>query len=286
MSDEGQAMPAAQAIVPVREQTVDFYGDALPAGQLLDGTILVPLRPICDALGVAWSPQRARVRRDAVLREAQGVIIMITPGGPQGMLALPIELLPGWLFGISATRVKPELQAKILRYQRECFRVLWDAFKGDVLPAAAPMAAGIGELSGAALALEIATAVQHLARQQLDIEQRLGDLAGRHEALTGYLRPFVEQTHRALAEHNNRLTALELQLSAGATVSEDQAAEIALAVKNVGQRLAAQGDRNGYAKVYSEMYRRYRISSYKNLPAARYEEVLAWLAGWHKDLSA
>ena len=57
-------------------------------------------------------------------------------------------------------------------------------------------------------------------------------------------------------------------------------------MKNVGQRLAAQGDRNGYAKVYSEMYRRYRISSYKNLPAARYEEVLAWLAGWHKDLSA
>jgi hypothetical protein len=32
------------------------------------------------------------------------------------------------------------------------------------------------------------------------------------------------------------------------------------------------------------MYRRYRVSSYKNLPRARYTEVLAWLAGWAQEL--
>jgi hypothetical protein len=32
------------------------------------------------------------------------------------------------------------------------------------------------------------------------------------------------------------------------------------------------------------MYRRYRISSYKNLPRARYAEVLAWLAAWYQEL--
>jgi hypothetical protein len=133
-------------------------------------------------------------------------------------------------------------------------------------------------VSGAALALEIATAVQHMAQQQLDMEGRLGQVAGRQEVMAEYMRGFIQKTE-------GRLTHLELQLSGGSTISEAQAAEIALAVKNVGQRLVRAGDKNGYAKVYSEMYRRYRISSYKNLPGARYQEVLDWLHGWHEELS-
>jgi hypothetical protein len=127
--------------------------------------------------------------------------------------------------------------------------------------------------------------VQALARQQLAYEGRLdqvggqlADVAGRQEVMADYLRGFIQTT-------DARLTTLELQLSAGATVSEAQAAEIALAVKNVGQRLVAGGTRDGYARVYSELYRRYRISSYKNLPATRYEEVLAWLASWYAELA-
>jgi antirepressor protein len=51
----------------------------------------------------------------------------------------PLEYLPGWLFGIDANRVKPELRDGIIRYQRECFRILWQAFQSraatpDVIP--------------------------------------------------------------------------------------------------------------------------------------------------------
>ena len=119
--------------------------------------------------------------------------------------------------------------------------------------------------------------MQHLARQQLELEQRVGTVTDQQAELTTFLRRWSVQT-------DTRLTALELQLSAGATISEAQAAEIALAVKNVGQALAARGERNGYARVYAELYRRYRLSSYKNLPAARYAEVLAWLAAWYGEL--
>ena len=257
---------ADAALVPVREQTVDFYGDVLRAGELADGTILVPLRPICDALGLAWPGQFMRLKRDPVLApELRSVIVTITELGERSMLSLPLKLLPGWLFGITSSRVRPELRDKIVHYQRNAYEVLWNAFKGDILPtSAAPPPAT--ELSGAALAYEIATAIQTLARQQMEMEARLGDVAGRQEAVTAFLRPFVEQTRRELAAHTTRLTALELQLSAGATISEDQAAEIALAVKTVGQALAARGERNGYAKVY--------------------DEVLAWLAGWYGELTS
>jgi hypothetical protein len=265
MSDE----IAQTAIIPVREQIVDFYGDTLLAGQIADGTILVPMRPIADALGLDWSSQIKRLRRDPVLAEAlQWVVITTTHRGEQRALALPLDLLPGWLFGISAVRVRPELQEKITRYRRECFRVLWEAFRADIVPSSPAPAAGA---SGAALALEIAEAVAALARQQLALE-------GRFDTMAEYLRGYI-------LKNEQRVSTLELRLSSGATISEAEAAEIALAVKNVGKALEGQGDRAGYAKVYSEMYRRYRISSYKNLPAARYQEVLDWLHGWYEELS-
>lgn len=268
---------AAVAIVPVRERYVDFYGDQIVAAQTADEEIYVPVRPICTYLGLSWPGQRERINRDPVLAEAiRSVRVTRTEAGEREVLCLPLEFLPGWLFGISAGRVKPELQEKITRYRRECFRVLWNAFKGDVLAAGPALPAA--DVSGAALALEIATAVQHMAQQQLDMEARLGQVAGRQEVMAEYMRGFIQKTE-------GRLTNLELQLSGGSTISEAQAAEIALAVKNVGQRLVSQGDKNGYAKVYSEMYRRYRISSYKNLPAARYQEVLDWLHGWYGELS-
>jgi len=258
--DEGTA--AAAALVPIRQQQVVFYGDQLPAAQLADGTVLVPLKPICEALGLNWAAQRNRLTRDPVLAEALTVSVTDTVQGPRPMICLPLDLLPGFLFGINAARVKPELQAKILRYRKECFRVLWEAFKGDIGAPSSPEAGA----SGAELALQVARAVVHLAEQQVALER-----AQAHATLR-------------LDSHDQRIGALEVRLDPKQVLTEEQAAELALAVKNVGQRLATTGDRAGYAKVYSELYRRYRVSSYKNLPQAQLAAVLAWLAGWYAEL--
>ena len=146
--------PSPEALIPVRQEMIAFYDDTIPAGELADGTIMVPLRPIAVALGLDWSGQAQRLKRDARLRAAQGVVIITTPGGHQSMIALPLRLLPGWLFKIDTARVRPELRAKIERYQEEAYEVLWQAFKGQILPAAPPAGAG------AALARDEGAAVQ------------------------------------------------------------------------------------------------------------------------------
>ena len=272
----GKTSTAIVPIVPVREKEVDFYGDAILAAQSDDETIWVPLRPLCDHLGLNWSGARQRINRDPVLSDAQGVCIIHTPGGDQRMLCLPLDLIPGWLFGVTVSKVRPELQEKILRYQRECFRVLWNAFKSDILPA--PVEPHPGNLSGAAMALEIAEAVAALARQQLDLEQR-------HTTMADYMRGFVQQVRSTLSTHDRRLTSLELRLDPGVAITEEQAAEVALAVRNVGQRLSTQSNRNGYAMVYSELYRRYGVSSYRNLSQSQHKQALAWLHQWYKELA-
>ena len=99
-------MPDSTALLPTETRSIDFYGDeVLGALVRVDSEICVyiPLRPLCDYLRLDWSSQRKRINRDEVLRtEVRGVVIMTTPlGGRQEMLCLPLDILPGWLFGIT-----------------------------------------------------------------------------------------------------------------------------------------------------------------------------------------
>jgi hypothetical protein len=274
--EEADGSASAPALTPVGEQTVDFYGDAIPVAQTKEGGLYVPLRPLTDFLGLAFGPQRRRVLRDEVLAEQMQRVVMAGADGKRySMLCLPLDLLPGWLFGVQPSRARSELVDKLRRYRAECFRVLWNAFKGDVLPAAPPPA----DLDQAEQALMLAEAVASLARSHMEQAGRIEALEQKHQTMADYLRPFIQHT-------NERLTALELRLSSGATISEDQAAEIALAVKNVAMLLTQRGEINGFGRVWGELYRRYRIGAYRNLPAARYEEVLAWLRSWFEELSS
>lgn len=273
---------SGKAIIPASERVVNFYGDPIPVAQTDDGTIYVPLRPITDFLGLAFTAQRSRVNRDDVLaEEARQVVMARSDGRRVPMLALPLPLLPGWLFGVQVSRTNEDLWVKLRRYRRECFAVLWQAFKGEILPATPPAA----NLSGAALSLEIATAVQHLAQQQYEMELRVSKTIDKQDVMADYMRKFIQEDRRRWQQADQRILNLEIQLSSGATISEAQAAEVSLAVKNVGQRLVGRGDKNGYGKVYGELYRRYHVSAYKNLPAARYQEVIDWLAGWYDELA-
>lgn len=275
------AEESSRAIVPVREETVNFYGDELVAMLLEDGTILVPLKPICDFLGLSWNGQRERTRRDPVLNDAlQFTRIRLvnaegqpTAGDPN-VLALPLDMLPGWLFGISESRVKPELREKIQRYRRECFQVLWRHFQGQVMPPAPPVPA-----TGAEQALALAEAVVEIARQQVDLERR-------YNVMADYMRGHVVKVTSELVDHGERLTVLELRVGGAGVISEAQALEIAGAVKAVAHTLEGQGTLNPYQRVYGELYRRFNVSGYKNLPLARFAEAMAWLKKWHEELTA
>ena len=104
--------------------TVDFHGQTLTVITGLRGEHLVAMKPICEAIGLQWEAQLKRIKRHLVL--AQGMSIMDTPssGGEQQTVCLPVNMLNGWLFGVDASRVKPEIQERLLTYQRECFAVL------------------------------------------------------------------------------------------------------------------------------------------------------------------
>jgi len=103
--------------------SINFHGASIPTFNVA-GIIRVAMKPICDSIGLEWHGQRQRIKRNPVL--AKGAVIITAPskGGLQKVLTLPLTKLNGWLFGVDASRVKPEVRDKLVEYQEECFEVL------------------------------------------------------------------------------------------------------------------------------------------------------------------
>jgi hypothetical protein len=264
-----------QALIPDEIKVVEFYGDEI-VGALIrtvgEVQIYVPLRPLCDFLGLSWTGQRERTMRDEVLSKiTRGVRVTRTPGrggGSQEMLCIPLQFLPGWLFGISTQRItKAQIRDRIILYRSECYQRLWDAFKYDILQTIS-LPPTEHQPSGAALAYELATAVQSLAREQMDLETRMGKAAQWAKGIEA------------------RVTSLELRMGDDVAITEAQAADLALAVKAVAHALEQRGTTSAYQHVYGELYRLNGVTSYKNLPRNRFDSVIEWLRNWHKEIES
>ncbi|HEY1408381.1 MAG TPA: ORF6C domain-containing protein, partial [Promineifilum sp.] len=89
-----------------------------------------------------------------------------------------------------------------------------------------------------------------------------------------------------LTDHENRLETIEAQLGdTGRNVTPDQASQLSQAVKAVALAQGKKTGRNEFGAVYGELYRKFGITSYKMLPARRFEEAMKFLTAWHESLS-
>lgn len=95
-------MSHEKALVPLEQKRVNFYDDEITAVFVQIGPkreVYIPIRPICDFLGVAWTAQRQRILRDPVLAaELTPVIVTITGTGQQvETLCLPLDYGSIWI---------------------------------------------------------------------------------------------------------------------------------------------------------------------------------------------
>src|SRR3712207_2650312 len=103
----------------LQQRIVPFHGDDLVAVQQADGTIFVLFGRLCDNLGLNQQAQARRTNRHAVLQKALTTLEVHTSGGTQTLQCLKLSLLPLWLSGVQASRVKPELQERLVLYQEQ-----------------------------------------------------------------------------------------------------------------------------------------------------------------------
>lgn len=106
-------------------------------------------------------------------------------------------------------------------------------------------------------ALMLARAVANLAEEQLRQERT------------------IERHDQAIENIDHRLKQIEAKQHNG-FVSESQCAQITVKVREVGQLLSSSG-KGMYGTVYTEMYQKFGVTSYKNIPADMFGEVMGWL---------
>lgn len=115
-------------------QNISFHGQTVPVFTR-NQTHYVAMKPICENIGLDWSAQYQKIKRNAVLNSR---IVMTTirgeDGKPRENLCLPLSFLNGWLFGVDANRVKSEIRERLIQYQAECFEVLNAHFNKPITP--------------------------------------------------------------------------------------------------------------------------------------------------------
>lgn len=104
-------------------RVVEFRGARIETVEV-GGQPHAALKPIVEGMGLDWEGQRQRVRRDPVLNEGACMTKAPSKGGAQEMYVLPLKMLNGFLFGIDASRVRPEVRDAVIAYQRECYDAL------------------------------------------------------------------------------------------------------------------------------------------------------------------
>lgn len=258
------------ALVPIEQKTILFYEDEITAVRIAGGSVFVPVRPIVERLGLSWSGQRERINRDAVLSQVAATVRVTRTEGDRRigreLLCIPLDFLSGFLFGINAERVNPAYREDVIRYQMECYKALSEALVEGRLVTDVVFDNLLQTAdSGAVQAYQIAQAVMRLARNQILLESRL---SGR------------------IDDHESRLITLESQLGdTGRNVTPDQASQLSQAVKAVAIELGKKSGRNEFGAIYGELYRKFGITSYKMLPAHRFEEAMKFLTDWHENIT-
>jgi len=291
-------------IEPVEQKLVALTqagGNEVLAARTETSEIYLPVKPICTALGVNWGTQFRKIKSDEVLLESTRTLRLQTRGGPQNLVCMDVEAIPMWLAGIEPSRVRADLRDRLITYKRWVRQVVYEAFARETgietaLGASQAMTPANPDMTSLAHIAHMAEAIATMARQQMAFESHVdtrltalqGEIVEQREEVMGRL----DQAAAVVGNLLHRMNAVEGLVAPGQVISDAQAAEISTLVKAIATEMAARAKGSGatgpnpYQSVFGELYRRFRVSSYHNIPVRRFGEVMAWLKDYQDTMDA
>jgi hypothetical protein len=91
--------------------------------------IYIPIKPICEVLGIDHSVQYQVIKSHPVLGSTVVEKVTVAADGKdRKMVTLPLKYFFGWLFCIDARKVKPEAAEQVIKYQEMVYNIIYDKF--------------------------------------------------------------------------------------------------------------------------------------------------------------
>lgn len=159
---------------------VPFHDHAILAAEV-DGDHWLPLRPLCERFGLAMQPQHRKLQGAewACVTE----MVMQIPGDDQTRRVTCISLgsLGAWLLSIKAGKVKPEVRAALVAYQKEAAAVLYRHFFGGGVAASPGLSAeDVANIAAQVVTKGILPLVEAHRKMAEDVAQLRSELVALH----------------------------------------------------------------------------------------------------------
>lgn len=252
---------------PAETLVVTFFETPVLAARGPDGTIHISIRDLCTAVGLDLSSQLRRLQRDTDLRDGVVAFRVMTSGGPQLQEFLILEFVPTWISTVNRTKAAPSVRERLRHLRLFIIREVYDA-----------IATAAGLPTGSSRNIE-----------SLDDLQRFDDsitgLADRQKALEESL----DKARQAWKDHEERIRRLEgIQQEAGPLISTAQRGVIYQLVQTWAQAREAHESlpfNRAIAGCWAAIKRRYDLSKYEHLPAAKYEDCVAFIRRSYTSLT-
>lgn len=269
MSDPGSsALPSLP-----RVEQFDFYGDSLIA-VIIDGReVALPIRSVCNAMGLDAQSQSERLREHDVL--SQGLRVVKVPMGNrvQSVLAISRRYLAFWLATVTPNLVADDIRPKLVRYQEELVDLL-DALygEGSTQPTTAPGEPSLTTLSQrlSAIIAEMRVTREALLASQRRTDEKIAEQDVRLSTVEGLLNERLTTLAGQLDETQQRLLD-QVKITAA------QQSVIRLAIERLGKRYETRTGKKIYDRLHARFCAELGTPRYDALPAGKYQQTLDWL---------
>ena len=92
---------------------------------------MVPIKPICEALGVNYTTQIEKLKKHPIYGSVVPLRgITAADGKTYQTSCMPLRYISGWILSIHPDNVKEEVREHLIEYQLKCNDVLYDYFFG------------------------------------------------------------------------------------------------------------------------------------------------------------
>ena len=245
----------------VKIENIQVAGEELVAAILEGEGVAVPIRLVCQALGVSPQKQSEMLREHDALAPGLRIIRVPIGGRIQSVLAILHTHIAYWLGTILPKEVHEDARPKLVRYQTELIAVLNALYGPQVDPSLAP----------GPLATDLHPQYGEVVRQLRALQETLLSLTSGQRAIQGKVDSI-----------DTRLTKIEdvvEDLQQIQKISAAQAEYLQRAIKRIATRYQqrTKTEANMYERLFAQFKIDMGIPRYDALPAKAYAKALAWL---------